>query len=159
MAVLLREGKEVFITQAVKDRQVRSGPPVVLNETRIHPGAEVIAGVSEADGGGLRETKQKIRKVESRVGNRKTVGGEIAGRIAAEGESPARIGVRQKVLLDPPHLASQSDVVLAHVAKKNVSSAEGLIAREGGNGVIQRPEVRKLKGIGKPQSMGLVAIP
>ena len=92
------------------------------------------------------ETKQIIRKVESRVSNGKAAGGEIAGCIAAESESPARIGVGQTVLLDPPHLAPHSDVVLAHVAKKNIHSPDGLITREGGYGIVQCSEVRKLNG-------------
>src|SRR5208337_4987361 len=158
MAVLLREGSEVLVTQAVEDGQVRSGSPIVLNEGIVHPGAEVVAGVSELDGGGLRETKQKIRKVESRVSNGKTVGSEAAGRIAAESESPARIGVRQKVLLDPPQLAPHSDVVLAHVAKKNIHGPEGLITREGRYAKFSAPKFVNRRA-GKPQSRGSVAIP
>ena len=47
--------------------------------------------------------------------------------------------------MDPPYLAPQTDIVFAHVAKKNVHSPQGLIAREGGNDVIQPREVRELR--------------
>ena len=141
--VFFRQGQEVFVPHAVVNRQVRVRAPVILKEARGDPGAEVIAGDAETNGGGLREAEQKIRKVIAGAGHGKSVA-EVAGAVTGEAEGAARIGVGLGILLHAAQFASQVDIVFSTAPDQRVVGADGLGA---GN---RRERIAQPSKIGKP---------
>src|SRR5208282_4342226 len=113
---------------------MRPHAPVILNETRGDPVAEIIAGDAKLDGSGLRQAEEKIRKVVARAGHGKTVV-EIAGAVTGKAEVAARIGVDLRIHLHAAQFASHVDIVLSMVPDQSLAGAYRLGAGKRGERV------------------------
>ena len=143
MTVLLRERLEVLVAQAQVEGQSRGHAPVILHESGVDPGAEIVRAGPKAHRRHLRESQQEVREVKPCAGHWSALRREVARRVAAEGKGAARVRVGKRVAFDAAQLAAYPHVVLAAVHEDRIEGPHRLAADQRGNDVAQTAEIGK----------------
>ena len=154
VAVFLRKRRIIFVAQAEHDGQVRIHAPIVVGVSVPGILAEIRAVPSELNRTGLRQSQQKVREIQTGIGNRLAAGIERAGGDAAERERAACILVggcvavlplevpaeRHGVILLHPHVGIAFRDILHHRHAMECASVRlaKLVKAEGGRSVVDR---------------------
>jgi len=105
-AIQLGNGSAIFPAHSRVQRELRIDPPIVIDESVVDGLPEILIGVAEGDGAGVRNAQQKIGKVGAR---------SAASSIAGERKNPAWILLRQVIEFLPAEIASKHDVMRAAI--------------------------------------------
>ena len=132
--VLFGGGSPIFPAQAQVQAESRADAPIVGHKSVGNGFPKILVGVAERDRAGVRHAEQEVRQVAASAGNRRAVSGDL-GRRTGEGETAARVLLRQIVELLPAEIAAEGNVVRAVQPEQVGRQGAGLVAIIGGLGI------------------------
>ena len=106
---------------------------------------EVVTELGVPDRTRLRITEQEIRQVIARSGNGLSTSVERAGRKACEVEGPAAVRINLRAQIGSCIASPKRDAVRAFQHADAFTRTLGLIAIQGGFGIVKRREIREVQ--------------
>src|SRR5579864_1169819 len=144
-SVFFSQRRKILVADAEVESQAGPNLPVVLGVRAPNVVPEVGAGVSVADGAGLRQAEHEIRQIEARAGNGQASRIESAGSLAGKVEGAAAVLVGARIQVAAAELDAPGQSVGAARPYHALAPALALVARENRSGVAQGAEVGEVQ--------------